>query len=213
MPISRSCDGRRRSSEAVWQRPLVREVGCLRAVLPPDEAPDPMAAFVAGAGHDGGKIWHGDDLHEVPSALAIIEHGLEWGLLRLCRQLCAALFPSSGEPVLGGRLLLPYTIDALIMMYSDMMELAHIDAHADGFDEFFHERWNDITQRARIDDPRLLATLPAFRSRVYDGCAVIEQFLTTGYDPDSLQRFRTNHVPDIQPFSPDDLDKHESSAA
>jgi hypothetical protein len=52
------------------------------AVLPPILAPDPIAAFVAGAWHDGGKIRRGDDFHEIASAIDIVEHGLDWGLVR-----------------------------------------------------------------------------------------------------------------------------------
>jgi hypothetical protein len=54
----------------------------LHRILPESEAPDPMVAFVAGAWHDGGKIRTGDDYHEVTSALDLLEHGLEWQLVR-----------------------------------------------------------------------------------------------------------------------------------
>jgi hypothetical protein len=50
-----------------------------RALLPPEIAPDPVAAFVAGAWHDGGKIWNGDDYHEIASATEVLDRGLEWG--------------------------------------------------------------------------------------------------------------------------------------
>ena len=54
----------------------------LRDIVPADEAPDPLAAFVAGAWHDGGKIRGGDDFHEVGSAADVVERGIEWGMLR-----------------------------------------------------------------------------------------------------------------------------------
>jgi hypothetical protein len=51
-------------------------------LVPPDEAPDPGVAFVAGAWHDGGKIRTGDDFHEISSALDVVAHGIQWQLLR-----------------------------------------------------------------------------------------------------------------------------------
>src|SRR3954452_22059732 len=52
-----------------------RVAHAVRAVLPAEEAPDPTVAFAAGAWHDGGKILHGDDYHEIHSALDILERG------------------------------------------------------------------------------------------------------------------------------------------
>ncbi len=54
----------------------------LYGLVPPHEAPDPRSAFVAGAWHDGGKVRTGDDFHEISSALDVVEHGLEWRMLR-----------------------------------------------------------------------------------------------------------------------------------
>jgi hypothetical protein len=51
-------------------------------LVPPDEAPDPRVAFVAGAWHDGGKIRTGDDFHEISSALDVVKHGIAWRLLQ-----------------------------------------------------------------------------------------------------------------------------------
>jgi hypothetical protein len=54
----------------------------LNDVLPADEAPDPVAVFVAAAWHDGGKIWFGDDYHEIASAIDVIDNGVRWGLVK-----------------------------------------------------------------------------------------------------------------------------------
>jgi hypothetical protein len=56
--------------------------GRLQRLLPAAEAPDPVSAFVAGVWHDGGKIWNGDDYHEITGALEVLERGVEWQLAR-----------------------------------------------------------------------------------------------------------------------------------
>jgi hypothetical protein len=48
----------------------------LQRKLPPEEAPDPTAAFIAGAWHDGGKIWNGDDYHEKEAVGALPLHAV-----------------------------------------------------------------------------------------------------------------------------------------
>ena len=58
-----------------------RVAHAVRAVLPAEDAPDPTVTFVAGAWHDGGKIQHGDDYHEINSALDILDRGCAWQLV------------------------------------------------------------------------------------------------------------------------------------
>jgi hypothetical protein len=202
-------------------------------VLPPEESPDPVVAFVAGAWHDGGKIWNGDDFHEIASAIELIDHGVEWGIVRgpagaagpvLARAARAILphfaifeqweptyLPTRGhraamEPLyrrltetLGWSavaedrqrtLLLPVSVEALVVMYSDMAAADDGCDEAVGFVRRFERRWLELETRAAADDPGLLAVLPGARLRIHMGCALIDRFLTQGYDADALRRFR-----------------------
>jgi len=197
--------------------------------LPPSERPDPVAVFVAGAWHDGGKIRNGDDYHEITSAVEVLERGLSWGLVdgprmvadRALRRAARAIVPhfavneqwsSTYTPTTGNRerivptlarlrdaladrngpageraLLLPTSVDALVVMYADLIE------GDEAFDACFESRWMDIERRARQDDPAIVDILPDVRPRVYAGCALVERFLARGYDDDALQRFRAGY--------------------
>jgi hypothetical protein len=203
--------------------------GRLRTILPSEEAPDPVAAFIAGAWHDGGKIWHGDDYHEITSALAVLEHGVEWELARGPRTLivdvlkrsAAAIVPhfaileqwrpdyvpSSGNregmaPMMS-RLrtalrtapadrgwLLPLTVDALVLMYSDLVDENRPPGCDDEFESAFALRWDEVSRSAGSADPALASLLPRVRPRAYAGCALIQRFLTRGYDEGALRHFR-----------------------
>jgi hypothetical protein len=56
--------------------------GRLCQVLPPARHPDPRACFLAGAWHDAGKIWNGDDYHEITGALELLRYAEQWRLVR-----------------------------------------------------------------------------------------------------------------------------------
>jgi hypothetical protein len=184
--------------------------------LPPGEAPDPVASFVAGAWHDAGKIVNGDDYHEITSALELLEHGVEWGLVAgsreemigalrraalavlphfaLYEQLHDGYAPSSGMrghvPALLTRLVtaldrspgagpafLPNTIDALVLVYSDMSAEESINPPEE-VDEWFDRRWNRIERAALIDDPAIVPILPRVRPRIRAGCHAVQRLLT-----------------------------------
>jgi len=203
--------------------------------LPPHEAPAPIVAFIAGAWHDGGKIHHGDDYHEIPSALSVLDRGLEWGvvsnsgdldavLARAARailpgfalyeqwqpgyvptwtprshfeaayaRLAAALAPSLDGDERDRVLLLPSGVEALVLMYSDMCNLAGNGHIASDFETAFEHRWSDVERRARMDDPALLSVMPPARPRIRDGCALVHEWLTTGFDPSALADFRRKY--------------------
>lgn len=208
----------------------------LRDVLPSNLAPDPIAAFVAGAWHDGGKIWSGDDYHEIASALEVLDRGREWRLVRdpgteaeaVLRRAARAIVPAFAiyeqwrpeyvavadrtpferayrrlgdilYPTLHGAdlergLLLPYTVDALVMMYSDMGDLGHIGERATTFDAAFDLRWRDIERRVPIEDPALDVILSGVRARIRDGCLLIDTFLSAGFDAGALERYRSTYA-------------------
>jgi hypothetical protein len=217
-----------RRSESVARR--------LRDRLPPGDAPDPTALFVAGAWHDAGKISAGEDYHEITSAIEVLEHGAEWELVRGSGERVDAVLRRAARAILPGFALyeqcrpeysptwwnrarldavlrrldeifgaaaagsaptrgafLPSSIDDLVLMYADM------DAADDGrsaglpFAARFERRWSDVEIRAKQDDPALYGVLHEVRSRVYEGCALVESFLTEGYDPVALARFRERH--------------------
>ena len=44
--------------------------------------PSPIVCYLAGAWHDAGKIFRGDDYHELASAVELLTHGREWQLVR-----------------------------------------------------------------------------------------------------------------------------------
>jgi hypothetical protein len=208
----------------------------LQRKLPPEEAPDPTAAFIAGAWHDGGKIWNGDDYHEIAGAVEVLSNGSRWGLVRgsasdaraVLRRAAAAIIPhfaiyeqwqacyvptagvrpeatygrlveEIGGPADGfnvgcerGRLnFLPSTIDALVVMYSDMGPFEATDQAAHNFEGAFERRWLDLTRFTETEDPSLARILPAVRPRIHDGCALIAGFLTHGFNAEGLRRFRT----------------------
>ena len=71
-------------------------------VMPDDTAPDPCALFVAGAWHDGGKIWSGDNFHEIASAVELLEHGSKWGLVRGPADAVAAVLRRAARAILAG---------------------------------------------------------------------------------------------------------------
>lgn len=204
----------------------------LRVTLPADEAPDPVVAFVAGAWHDAGKAWSGDDYHEIASAREVLQSGQQWGLVRgperhvrpilrraaatilphfaLYEQWSPAYMPSSGSRVgfvpqyerlmqtlcpaalcdQRRRLLLPATIDALVLIYSDMMAPADGKMPCQPLELLFERRWRDLTCRAEREDPAIVPILPRVRPRIEAACALIQQFLTRGYDAAALRRFR-----------------------
>ena len=209
-----------------------RVAHALRVVLPAEEAPNPILAFAAGAWHDGGKILHGDDYHEINGALDIMDRGGAWQLVsgphdevsrvlaRAARailpgfalyeqwqpayvptsmprhqmepayeRLAAALTPSLAGADRDRALLLPWDVEALVVMYSDLCTVAP-DGLPTDFDTAFEERWLDVARRAQRDDPGLLSVLPAARPRVRGGCALVHEWLTTGYDASALVRFR-----------------------
>jgi hypothetical protein len=92
-------------------------------------------------------------------------------------------------------LLLPHTLDALVMMYSDMEDLGEAQYGPLGFDPRFEQRWSDIARRAPVEDPELAAILPVVRSRAYDACALVHSFVTSGYNADALRSFRSTYAP------------------
>ena len=205
-----------------------RVAAALQQRLPPDEAPDPAAAFIAGAWHDGGKIWNGDDYHEITSAAEVIENGAGWALVpsgsadarkAIFRRAAAAIIPhfaiyeqwqpsyvptAGCRPVAAYRRLvealgpapvgfdpfLPFTVDALVVMYSDMGPFDDADHAARDFEGAFERRWQDVTRSSEIEDRALARILPAVRPRIHDGCALIDQFLARGFDADELRAFR-----------------------
>ena len=209
-----------------------RVARALQPVLPSHEAPDPIVAFIAGAWHDGGKIRHGDDYHEIPSALAVLDRGREWGLVSgsgdlaavlaraarailpgfalyeqwqpgTCRRGCprdhfepayarlsAALTPSLDGDERDRALLFPSGVEALVVMYADMCNLAGDGHIASDFDAAFEHRWSDVERRAGIEDPALLSVMPHARPRIRDGCALVHEWLTTGFGASALARFR-----------------------
>jgi hypothetical protein len=180
-----------------------------------DEAPNPVASFLAGAWHDAGKIFNGDDYHEITSALELIEHGVEWELVAgspfetkaalrraalavlphfaLFEQLQDNYVPTSARrehvPALLSRLenalhgspcdatvLLPNTMDALVLIYSDMAGNEPIDSLED-VDEWFARRWRQIERSAMTDDPAILPILPRVRPRIRAACQCIQRLL------------------------------------
>jgi hypothetical protein len=191
----------------------------LRERVPPGEAPDPVALFVAGAWHDGGKISAGEDYHEITSAIEVIEHGASWELARGSAEDVHGVLVRAASAILPGfalyeqcqpayvptwwsrarlddslhrlraRLsprLLPRTMDDLVLMYADMVD----PGDASPFDIRFERRWADVEARSLRDDRALYEVLGEVRPRVYEGCALVERFLTDGYDPGALARFR-----------------------
>jgi hypothetical protein len=208
----------------------------LQHVVPVSERPDPLAAFVAGAWHDGGKIRVGDDYHEIAGAVELIQFGAAWGLIRgqagdvdgVLRRAARALLPHfaiheqwnpSYTPTAGNRqrivpvfdrlvdelrargrsavlaaddgLLLPATVDALVVMYADLVDSGPASRAA--FEAAFERRWRDMERRATHDDPAIIRLLPVVRPRVHAGCALVHTFLTQGYDAGALQRFRSDY--------------------
>lgn len=213
-----------------------RVAHAVRAVLPAEEAPDPIVAFAAGAWHDGGKIQHGDDYHEMNGALDVLDRGCAWQLVsgpreevwRVLASAARAILPGFAlyeqwqpgysptatpreqmepafarlaaalAPALGGRqreraLLLPDGAEALVVMYSDLCEFAPGADRPTDVDRAFDSRWLDVARRAQRDDPGLLAVLPAVRPRLRAGVALVHGWLTTGYDPSALRRFRSDY--------------------
>jgi hypothetical protein len=183
--------------------------------LPSEAAPDPVASFVAGAWHDAGKIFNGNDYHEITSALELLEHGVEWGLVAgspsetkaalrraalavlphfaLFEQLQDNYVPTSAPrghmPALLSRLenalhasprdttvLLPNTMDAVVLIYSDMAGNEPIDSFED-VDEWFARRWRQIERSAMTDDPAILPILRCVRPRIRAACEVIQRLL------------------------------------
>jgi hypothetical protein len=211
-----------------------RVARAVRAVLPAEEAPDPTVAFAAGAWHDGGKIQHGDDYHEINSALDILEHGGAWQLMsgphddvsrvlaRAARAILSgfalyeqwqpgyvptwtprhqvepvyARLAATLAPSLDGRerdraLLLPNDAEALVVMYSDLCNVAPDGRIPTDFDSVFEERWLGVERRAQRDDSGLSSVLAAARPRLRAGCALVHGWLTAGYDASALARFRS----------------------
>ena len=89
--------------------------------------------------------------------------------------------------------LLPYSVDDLVLMYADMVELDDVGDGSRSFRTRFERRWTDVAARSKHDDPALYRLLDRVQPRVYEGCALVEQFLTAGYDPAALARFRERH--------------------
>jgi hypothetical protein len=69
------------------------------------------------------------------------------------------------------RLLLPATMDALVLIYADM---------TGSCDALFERRWRDIERRARVDDPAIASILPVVKPRIQAACNLVERFLTSG---------------------------------
>jgi hypothetical protein len=89
---------------------------------------------------------------------------------------------------------LPHDAEALIVMYADMGILPGAADTPGGFADAFDARWIEMEERTRVDDPALHALLPGVRPRVRDGCALVDGWLTTGFDPAALTRFRARHA-------------------
>jgi hypothetical protein len=98
----------------------------------------------------------------------------------------------SSEAVHELSLLLPTTMDALVLIYSDM-----VDADPGGgrraFERSFERRWRDVERRARVEDPAIVSILPVVRPRIHAGCVLVERFLSSGYDPAALPDY-VSHV-------------------
>lgn len=184
----------------------------LCAVVPPDSAPDPCALFVAGAWHDGGKIRAGDDFHEITSAVDMLAHGREWGLVRgpaaaadavLCRAARAVLaefavyeqwqpdyLPTFRPRVefedayrcLGTVLCPGHVGEELNRCLLLPQQLDALVLMYSDFGDDFEERWRDVERRTRRDDPALHDLLPAVKPRIREGCEVIRRLTTAGYD-------------------------------
>jgi hypothetical protein len=212
----------------------------LQKTMPLPEAPDAVAAYVAGAWHDGGKIRVGDDFHEIASARDILDHGVEWRLVngpesetrlvlrRAARAVLAgfALYEQwqpTYRPTFSARclheaeyrrvqahlrgteesdqddavLLLPYDVDTLVLMYSDMC--TDEGASDDSEDHGFASRWTDIVRRAAVDDPGLASVLPVVRERVRQGCALVQGWLEGRCGDEQLAPYRRLHSKALTP--------------
>lgn len=191
----------------------------LLAIVPADEAPDPCALFVAGAWHDGGKIWAGDDFHEITSAVDLLAHGHEWGLVRgpadavdaVLRRAAGAMLAEFAvyeqwqpdyrptfrpraefEPAyqwLGTVLCPGHTGDELDRRLLLPQRLDTLILMHSDFGDDFEGRWRDVEQRARRDDPALHGLLPAVKPRIREGCEVVRRLTTAGYDEAIVREF------------------------
>lgn len=202
--------------------------------LPQAERPDPLACFVAGAWHDGGKIWNGDDYHELTGALELLHFGRAWRLVRgrdasvsvVLRRAARAIVPhfalreqlaESYRPTGGSRdhvpalvhalqhalvlpagtaadpgVLLPSSIDALVLIYCDMVPNVASVRPLEPGDGRLDERWRDVEAQAWQYDPALMPLLPLVRPRIDAACALIGGLLRDRDEPQlqSLRAFR-----------------------
>lgn len=193
---------------------LVAVACCARRVaeqlhcLPPATRPDPIVCFLAGAWHDAGKIWNGDDYHEITSALELITFGESWRLVRgpqaevravlrraartilphfaLHEQLLPAYAPTSATraclphlcATLETALGKPITVHDLLPRTTDALVLIYSDLAAEG--AAFDQRWMDIERSARDYDPAIGTLLPQVRPRLRAAYEAIAAHLREG---------------------------------
>lgn len=110
-------------------------------------------------------------------------------------RLCKAIQAPAPVTSSSSWLLLPATLDALIVMYADMMDGCGRHSNSVSFAHAFDSRWRAIERASLHDDPPLHAILPRVRRRVRDGCALVDRFLNDGYDEAALVAFRAAHFP------------------
>ena len=108
-------------------------------------------------------------------------------------QLRAALTPVADDGDAARTLMLPASVDALVLMYADICNSERPGRITSDFERTFDDRWSDIEGRTPREDPALLAVLPRVRARVHAGCALVHAWLTRGYEGRELIRYRAKY--------------------
>jgi hypothetical protein len=86
--------------------------------------------------------------------------------------------------------MLPMKLDALVLIYADMLYVEGDSRLTPPFEETFQARWDEMAARVPQEDPALAALLQAVRSRIHGGCALVHRFITHGFDATALAAYR-----------------------
>jgi hypothetical protein len=89
--------------------------------------------------------------------------------------------------------LLPSSIDALVVIYCDMIPNAASARALEPGDGRLDERWRDVEAHARQYEPALMPLLPLVRPRIDAACRLIGGLLRDRGEPElqAVRAFRT----------------------